>query len=51
MAQSVQRLTLDLTSGLDLSVVCLSPTQDVKPTLKKKKEEPDPIHLVIYFID
>lgn len=41
MAQLVQRLTLSLSSGLDLTVMNSSPTLgstlDVVPTLKKKR--------------
>ena len=40
MAQSVKRMTLDLSSGVDLRVVSLSPTlgttPGVKPALKEK---------------
>ena len=43
VAQSVERLTLDLSSGPDLRVMSSSPalgsTLGIKPTLKKKKRE------------
>jgi len=35
VARSVEHLTLDLGSGLDLGVVSSSPTLDVRFTLKK----------------
>lgn len=42
--------TRPLTSGLDLRVVSLGPKLGVEPQ-NKTKTKPDPIHLVIYFID
>ena len=42
MAQSVKRPTLDLSSGLDLTVMSSSPwmgtTLEVEPTLKRRRE-------------
>ena len=47
MAQSVKHLSLDLSSGLDLTVVssspALGPALGMKPTLKKKKRKKEKV--------
>lgn len=39
VAQSIECLTLDPGSGLDLTVMSSSPTMGMEPTLKKKKKD------------